>query len=63
MAKMTPAQTVAGFAATMAVILASTAIVWNWPHYDNWVLGGVGALFAVLLFFVYRAARKAHPSD
>lgn len=63
MTKMTPAQTVAGFAAFLAVIWTSTAIVWKWPDSSTWVVGGGLALVAVFLFFVYRAARKAHSSE
>jgi hypothetical protein len=63
MTKMTPAQTVAGFAIFLAVIWTSTAIVWIWPQSSTWVLGGGTALVAIFLFFVYRAARKAHPSE
>jgi hypothetical protein len=63
MTKMTPAQTVAGFALFLAVIWTSTAIVWIWPQSSAWILGGEVALVAIFLFFVYRAARKAHPSE
>ena len=58
---MTPAQTVAGFIATMAVIFTMTAVVWVWPDSADWVLGTTVVLVAVFLFFVYRAARKENP--
>jgi hypothetical protein len=61
--KMTPAQTVAGSAATLAYCFLGTAIVWKWPDSSTWLLGVTLVLVAVFLFFVYRAARKADPSE
>jgi hypothetical protein len=58
---MTPSQTVAGFAATLAVCYVGTAIMWAWPDSANWVLGATVVLVTIFLFFVYRAARKADP--
>jgi hypothetical protein len=61
--KMTPAQTVAGFAATLAFCYLATAIVWKWPGSSNWILGGGLVLVAIFLFIVYKAARKEEGCD
>jgi hypothetical protein len=62
-AKMTPAQTVGGFAALMVFVWSTTAIVWVWPDASTWVLGATLVLIAIFLAFVYRAARKVPPPD
>ena len=61
--RMTPSQTVLGFAVTLAVCYVGTAIAWKWPDSGYWPLATVVVLAAVFLFFVYRAARKEERQD
>ena len=60
---MTASQVVAGVSALLAVCFLNTLIVWLWPDSSLWALGGVLVLVAAFLTYVYRASRKATPSD
>ena len=61
--KMTPAETVTGLAATLAFCFMATAMVWKWPDSSTWILSVLLILFAVFLFFFYRAVRKKDPNN
>jgi len=61
MAKLTPTQRVAGAAATIAVCVASSLIVWRWPDSSSWLLGAGLVLAVFVVILGYRAERKANP--
>lgn len=60
--KVTPAQAVGVFAATMVYVWGSTAMVWKWPDSSPWILTSITALFiAGLWAWAYRATRNRNP--
>ena len=60
---VTSNQRVVGVAATLAVCVACTLIVWRWPESSTWVFNVVLVLAVLFVFLVYRGERKANPPD